>query len=48
MICDLCGQYTEKNHFVDDFTILCATCAAYSGIRGGTEAKKYIEEKAKR
>ena len=48
MKCDLCGQKTDKNYFPDDFTILCADCAKNSGIIGGTIAKKYIEQKAKK
>ena len=48
MRCDFCGQETEKNYFVDDFTILCKNCAEHSGIIGGKQAMDYIKKKAKR
>lgn len=46
MRCDFCGQQTEKNYFVDDFTILCKNCAEHSGIIGGKKAMGYIKKKA--
>ncbi len=45
--CDFCGQATAKNHFPDEFTVLCAHCAAHSGIMGGQAAVEYIATKAK-
>lgn len=46
MICDNCGQHTDKNYFGDDFTVLCANCAKMAGFYGGADAIKYTKQKA--
>ena len=46
MICDLCGQKTDKNYFTDNLTVLCRDCAESAGIYGGQQAVNYINNKA--
>lgn len=46
MICDLCGQKTDKNYFTDNLTVLCRNCAESAGIYSGQQAVNYINNKA--